>query len=81
MRTWSLHNEEDCLLKIEGITYPCDLIVRQDIRRTGTPDHVVMKGNFAWMKEWHDLTTNGWLEFKLDLTSNYHPVFHVKKMY
>jgi len=44
-----------------------DLVVHGDNRRSHSiPDHVVMKGDFEFLKHEHKLPHKCWLEFSLD---------------
>ena len=76
------------MLRIDGITYHMDLVVHGDNRRSHSiPDHVVMKGDFEFLKHEHKFPHNCWLEFSLDHNvrrngwcGEYYVLFNVRKL-
>ena len=65
-----------------------DMSVHGDSRRnTMINDHVIVKGDFEYLKHVHNIRHNSWLKFTLDqetrchwFQGGYYVVFKVKKM-
>ena len=71
-----------CVFVINGISHLMEMHVHGDNRRhTTVDDHVVVKGDFEYLKQLHSVPHNCWLQFNLDQHARYHEhklVFNVR---